>query len=956
MGSVYQGAWQAQSYQGAWQQQSQAYSATLTDTITITGQDSLVGALGRAYLLTDGISLADALAASAKIALAESIGLTDNLTQGTSRVITDSVSLVDALSGALAASRTLGDTISLIDAMAVTASKSLADVLNLTEKLSQGFLLADLVTLSETLAVVGRTIADDAIAMNDSITGVLAPGIITPGVGDTTLAPITTRRQPVQWDKTVDNTPSPVSAFVRSSTGTTYTSRGVSDSGAWNLGDAVKGDLAITSEAFMGRVLTVDVPGKSITVDAWHKPTSLAGLAAELPTDGTQLTLHKIVACRRVLMMSDVDNDNTIYIGTYDSVTPDDGHPFSNDPRNRNFHLTLESGIGGVNLSRIWAVCGSEQTLHVTTEGILPLVAGGLDYIQLGDTLTLTDDLAMKAHIHKGDAVSLVDDLTGVLTPGGSPVLQVAPTSLDFWYDESSLNTTITNIGSGTLTWSLSGVPAYLTPSSSSGSLGASASEVVSFTANRSGLSEGDRLADSFTVNSNGGTQVVTTEIIKVYSLTCSEIEALSEIPMTITLAPADAATRGNATFDPASGTMTKFVPERGGWNITISGTNDTIVAVVAVQNKKWLSFVSGTPFNLTEQTSYDVYIEGQLRNVMNQGEDYYAQYAYRSGAWEYMTGATGICGAIGTASVSLLPADSISGMASAMTDWNYMGSGGTSAPMQARPYCDEHSNAVYLSDLYYVSQDYKLSGVNIIPRVPAVPQTAPPRAATSAGANPLCYTPTIGDPSTDAIIAEVNAGVDLVWGAMPGVAITDGRVTHTIIGGANWHYRNDYQAFDHVAMAFSIVLNMTLRGGSNYIDLTGGEEGQIVELRLSNNAYWKWFRVGMNEKYHPLEPHGYRPMDSFDGYLESIPVIPLATSYPGSNYSFVAQFSREATFWWGTNVTGPAGTSGIQPIVPIGYARVILKKVGANWVVQYAENAWFINTAKDDIVIITYP
>jgi hypothetical protein len=898
----------------------------------VDGADSLSGVLTRSYTLTDGISLADALSAAAQIAIADSIGLADNLLQGTSYNLADAVTLTDLI--------------------AANAAKTLGDTLNLTDKLGIGLNLGDLLTLSDDLTAIATTIATDAMAMTDAISGVLAPGIITPGEGEVALTPITTRRQPTQWDKVVGNQATPISAFVRSSTNTTYTSTTVTDASAWNLGDAKQGDVAITTEGYIGRILAVDNPGNNITVDAWHAPTSLQGLATEKPTDGTAVELHKVVAARRVLITSDENNDNTIYLGTDEDMTPDTGHPFSNDPRNRNYHITLYSP----NISKLWAICGSDQTLHISTEGEHPRVQGGANNSYIQEQITLTDELTVAASVVKEDSVALADNLTGVLYPGGGPILQALPTELDYWYDETSLNVTITNIGTGTLTWGLSGVPAYLTPSVASGSLGTGLSQVVSFAADRSGLSEGDRLADSFTVTSNGGSQVVTTNIIKVYSLTCAEVEALSEGAVGITLQPADAATRGNATFDPSVSTTAKFVPERGGWNISISGTDDTIVALVAVQNKKWLPFVSGDPFNLTEQTSYDVYIEGVLRNVMNQGETYYAQYAYRSGAWEYMTDSTGICGQVILGSVSLASSDSLTaaGSAASMGNWNDLASVGLPDVMQASPYLDENSNGVYLSDLWHYTQDYSISGGSVIPRVPVVPQTSAPRAAAGTGANPLYYSALPGG-GADPYVVEVNAGVDLVWANMPGCSVTDGRIDLPITGGANWYYGSGYLGWSAVAIAFSNVLNTTLRGGPHYIDMSGGEEGQVVVLRLSNNPYWKWLRIGMNEKYAPAQPFGYRPMDSWDGYYESNPTTPLPSSYPGSNFSFVANFATEATFWWGTNVVGPAGTTGVQPVAVNTFCRICLQKSGSNWVVKYAENAWFLNTAKNDYVPQSY-
>ena len=533
------------------------------------------------------------------------------------------------------------------------------------------------------------------------------------------------------------------------------------------------------------------------------------------------------------------------------------------------------------------------------------------------------------------------------------PLLQVVPTDLDFWYNASSDQITITNIGGGTLNWSFSGMPAYLSPDIPNGSLGPSDSDIVTLTPDRSGLAEGSRTYDSFTVISNDGNQVVTTHVMKLYSFTCSEIEALNKAAMSISVAPVDAATRGTASYNPATSYTGLFQPDRGGWDISISGTDSTNVVAFAIQNKMWTPFVTGTQFQLVEQTSYDVFVESVDRASLSEGDVWYIQYAYRSGAWEYCTTTAPSCSVTVTGTQTLTPSDAVVGSASGMSRWMNIYTTISGSYLFGAPYGDDIPYGVAPSDHWSALDEWALDGGwNVIAKTPP-PQGAPPRAASSPGKAPLYYHQVMGDGS-DATVIRANQGIDTIWAALPGVSMTDGRISITVTSGANWHADGNWLNWSGIGIGMSIALGTTLRGGPMYLDMSGGEEGQTISLNLSNSPYLKWFNVGMDDIYDGARPYGYLVAD-YVGYANSNPFTPIGT-VPGADYHYRAQFERAPAFWWGTNMTGPGGSAGVQMLSFLSNPiRLVLKKVGSNWVVQFIENGYLINTAKNAVIAVSY-
>ncbi|MFB0525916.1 MAG: Ig-like domain-containing protein, partial [bacterium] len=92
--------------------------------------------------------------------------------------------------------------------------------------------------------------------------------------------------------------------------------------------------------------------------------------------------------------------------------------------------------------------------------------------------------------------------------PEPDPELSVGPTSHDFGTSETSCQFAVTNTGGGTLNWSVSEGISWLSLSLSGGSVGPGASQFVTATVNRGGLSP-ETYTGTISFTSNGGNQNV---------------------------------------------------------------------------------------------------------------------------------------------------------------------------------------------------------------------------------------------------------------------------------------------------------------------------------------------------------------------------------------------------------------------------------------------------------------
>ena len=90
-----------------------------------------------------------------------------------------------------------------------------------------------------------------------------------------------------------------------------------------------------------------------------------------------------------------------------------------------------------------------------------------------------------------------------------TPVLEVAPATLDFGGSEETATFSIRNAGAGALSWKIGTLPSGFSVSEMAGSVEGNATKSIVVTLNRGGLAPGTQLNGSIPIESNGGSQSV---------------------------------------------------------------------------------------------------------------------------------------------------------------------------------------------------------------------------------------------------------------------------------------------------------------------------------------------------------------------------------------------------------------------------------------------------------------
>lgn len=447
MSSSYRGAWQVASYQGAWQQQSVAGAEILSDTISVTdslatkagvplsdaitvGSDALITTVSIALtdaltlvdviltnvgvILTDTFTIIDSFAAQGEFSaiLGDNISLTDAVQADVSAVLTDTMSLADAL--AVLAGVPLSDVISLIDALNTDVVVSLTDIISVLDLIiaDANIPFSDIISISDTLAaLVSLLFADtlsttdslsanvddmlnDSMGLSDNLSGILAAGTSS-GVADVLTSTVRSKLTgPQQWEKAVTSVASPITSVTRSSANTVFTRTGVTDSSAWDLSQCKQGDVIITEDSYGAVVRSCDNGANSITINGfWIKDgTSVSGISTARPADGQRVTLHKASRASSVLAEAGPSNTQLMYLGFNNTVTPNDGHPISNDLGQPNSKIVLSAPRDRwLNLNRVWVVSGTPQTLVLASGAVEPPPAGTTG---IAEVLALADSFS----------------------------------------------------------------------------------------------------------------------------------------------------------------------------------------------------------------------------------------------------------------------------------------------------------------------------------------------------------------------------------------------------------------------------------------------------------------------------------------------------------------------------------------------------------------------------------
>ena len=196
------------------------------------------------------------------------------------------------------------------------------------------------------------------------------PAILTPSGYEARVPILSGPKSNQQGVAIASNPAKPLCSLVTSGSNTVYTATSVEDTDGWDLSEVVRHNVVATEDGYVGQVLST--AGNVVTVTSWHAPggSDMAGKAADLPADGQGATIHKVIVAESILIEADGLNNNVVWLGMTNAVSPDNSFPISNFLATENASLRLTAGLGRhLNLSKIWVLAYANQTLHWTTGG-----------------------------------------------------------------------------------------------------------------------------------------------------------------------------------------------------------------------------------------------------------------------------------------------------------------------------------------------------------------------------------------------------------------------------------------------------------------------------------------------------------------------------------------------------------------------------------------------------------
>lgn len=180
-----------------------------------------------------------------------------------------------------------------------------------------------------------------------------------------------TKIQPKTWVRSVTSSPVPISALVRSSVNTTYTKNSVLDASAWDLSNVKVGYLIITSDGYIGPVISIGA--NSLGVLAWYKGFTGSYMGStDFPSAGATATVHHRLRAKAVTISSISGNTFFIYVGCNNpDVTDLTGHPISFTMTEIHSRLTVRSTRERfLNLSQIWIISIPGQNAVITVDEV----------------------------------------------------------------------------------------------------------------------------------------------------------------------------------------------------------------------------------------------------------------------------------------------------------------------------------------------------------------------------------------------------------------------------------------------------------------------------------------------------------------------------------------------------------------------------------------------------------
>lgn len=166
---------------------------------------------------------------------------------------------------------------------------------------------------------------------------------------------VSQQRQPLNGRRPVTATATPIAQVTVTSGSPTFTTKRVTDSGAWDLSEVENGMIvevndAVTGERYLGVINSVVDGSQYVEVQGWIKGgVSGRRNATMKPTDGQTAIIHKIDRCKELLIDALDSNTADTFIGFASDVTigsgAKPGHPVSSVAAQPNARLPLSAGL-----------------------------------------------------------------------------------------------------------------------------------------------------------------------------------------------------------------------------------------------------------------------------------------------------------------------------------------------------------------------------------------------------------------------------------------------------------------------------------------------------------------------------------------------------------------------------------------------------------------------------------
>lgn len=103
-----------------------------------------------------------------------------------------------------------------------------------------------------------------------------------------------------------------------SGAGTTFTVTTVVDGAAWDLSAIEVGDVAVTSDGYIGEITAIDNGNDTLTIGkGWQSPRTEQGrLGGTIkPADTSTVTIHRIAQCHSILIKMLAGNSDVVRVG-----------------------------------------------------------------------------------------------------------------------------------------------------------------------------------------------------------------------------------------------------------------------------------------------------------------------------------------------------------------------------------------------------------------------------------------------------------------------------------------------------------------------------------------------------------------------------------------------------------------------------------------------------------------